>query len=727
MTWAQAQSEASTVDSILEIARSHRGENLKKHHSYKARIRETCRAQVQAIPFDIWPLSGVVVPAKKDIGIAYYSEALIEARYGDNLHYRQNVLIKREAGKLPIPNWQQLPAYDFNLLQERIYLNEAFDRGFVSPLSEEGRNMYHFQLDSIDSIAQVALIHFKPRRERFPALSGKVLLKLPEGLPLEAEFNISANNQLELMDSIAVRQIFNFEDGLYQAEKQEIELHLNLFGYQGYYLVSHKYDHFRYIQNWEKSEFDDLVFELKEKHFNSDTSYWGIYQRNPKVEEYFETYSINSELKNQFRTFGSSRLDPGPYRFYKNLYRGYTRRYGHWFWDLPPIYKGLGFNPVEGAYWRGQTRFGYAKDNKEINMRFQGRIGTADQRFKPVAEFNWQSDINYPLNFSLELGTDYQQFNEEQPILPVLNTAYNLLLAQNFINLYGKDYLKLRYQGESMSGLALGVEMEYAWRYPIFNNTTFNFIDDDRIFESNNQGFAPNISPGGFRAHNSMRFDISLSYQFSDRYEMRYNQRFQDVLKGRKNLVVRAPKIYYDLKVGLPSFGAETDFIYHSLGVQHQFRWGNIGLSQFDISGGHFLRRNNVPFIDYTHFDGVQIFFLQPSTDRSARIKQFSTLPYYTYSTTEAFLELHYEHNFDGALLSNNNFLRRYKIHSLVGFNSLHIQNDRDFIEVFFGFDNIFKILRIEFAGGLDNFRRLRPSLRIGFDFRYDYYQRNRR
>ena len=30
-------------------------------------------------------------------------------------------------------------------------------------------------------------------------------------------------------------------------------------------------------------------------------------------------------------------------------------------------------------------------------------------------------------------------------------------------------------------------------------------------------------------------------------------------------------------------------------------------------------------------------------------------------------------------------------------------------------------------AGGIDNFQRLRPSLRVGFDFRYDYYKRNRR
>ena len=724
---APLEAQDISLDSILHKARTLRPQNLKKYYSYKSRFKERCKAHVQEVPFEVWPVSGVLIPAQKDTGLAYYSEALIDARYGGPQHYFQDVLIKREAGKVPIPNWQQLPAYDFNLLQKRIYLNEAFDRGFVSPLSEEGADIYLFELTSLNHEKQVARIAFAPRKEKFPAMTGFIDLHLASGLPLHAQFNISANNQLELLDSIAVVQNFKWEKGIYRAQDQQIEIYLNLFHFRGYYQVSLEYEQFRYREIWQKSEFDDLVFDLKSSEFNTDSSYWQSWKRSPQISKYLDSLQISPTRKQQFRSFGRSRLDPGPYRFYKNIFRGYTRRNENFFWDLPPLYKGLGFNPVEGLYWKGQSRIGYANSDHEISLRLQARMGTADQRFKPMAELSWQGDLSNPIQLSLEAGSDYRQFNEEEPILPVLSTIYNLVLARNYISLYGKDYLKLKYQSESLSGLTLGLDAEYAWRYPLFNRSSFSLVDADADYVSNNQGFAPNINPGGFKAHNSMRFDLSFSFQFGDRYERRYNQRFQDVLKGRRSLKVRSPKIYYDLKVGVPTFAAETDFIFQSLGIQHQFRWGNIGLSQFDISGGHFLRNRNVPFIDYRHFDGVQIFFLQPSTSRSARIKQFSTLPYYSYSTTDAYFELHYEHNFDGALLSNNNFLRRYKIHSLAGFNSLHLLNEKAFIEVFFGFDNIFKILRVELAGGLDNFNRLRPSLRVGFDFRYDYYQKNRR
>lgn len=713
--------------SILQNIRAQRAENHLKHYSYKARVKETCKAHFQNVPFDFPPLSGVLIPAKRDTGLVYFSEALIDAHYGDPQHYFQDVLVKRESGKVPIPNWQQLPSYDFNLLQNRIYLNEVFDRGFVSPLSEEGQNIYIFKIHAKDSVgAKRVRLSFKPRKEKFPAMSGYMDVDLATGLPVHAEFSISANNQLELMDSIAVVQNFRFKNGAYQAVDQKIELYLNLFGYSGYYQVRQEFLHFRYRQFWEKSEFDELVYHQSKEDFKPDSSYWQSWNRSKKDSLYMDVWLIRDERPSQYRTFGSSRLDPRTYRFYKNLYRGYTHRMGSLYWDLPPIYRGLGFNPVEGLYWKGQTRLGYANDYQELSIRFQGRIGSADNRLKPLLELQWQSNHNYPLNFSLEFGTDYKQFNEEEPILPLLNTFYNLMLAQNFINLYGKDYLKLRYQGESFSGFSVSVDAEYARRFALFNKTNFNLIDDDVVFQTNNLGFAPNISPGGFRTHRALKLDFSFSYQFRDRYQIRYKQRFQDVMRGRRNLIVRAPKLYYDLRIGLPGFNAETDFIFHSLGVQHQFRWGNIGLSQFDISAGQFLRSANIPFVDYQHFDGVQVFFLQPSTDRSARIKQFSTLPYYTYSTNQPYLELHYEHNFDGALLSNLGFSRRYRIHSLVGFNTLHISDERDFIEVFFGFDNIFKIMRVEFAGGLDNFRRLRPSVRIGFDFQYDYYQKNR-
>lgn len=721
---------AQSLDSILQDAWRQRAQHLKQYQAFETTFLETCEAKVVQVPFNIWPVSGVLIPADKDTGLAYRSEAKIKAKYLDRFHYQQDVIIKREAGTLPIPNWHQLPAYNFNLLERRIYLNEAFDRGFASPLHASAAPLYDYHLVS-SKLRHGLLVHriaFKPKKAKYPALSGTVDLIDSIGLPIAAHFSISSNNQLELMDSISVFQIFSYADGIYRAEEQSIELHLNLFNFQGFYRINLDYQEFKYHRSIPEEDFDKLVFHQDKEDFKPDTSYWRSLGNSKETESYFKKHLIDANPQKQFRSFGTSRLDPGPFIWYKNFYRGYTRRWGDYFLDLPPIYKGLGFNPVEGAYWRGQALIGYSRPYNELSLRGQVRFGTADQRWKNLLDLTWKGGRTYPLSISLSGGTAVQQINEDEPILPVLNSIYNLVLARNFIHLYGKDFFKLEYDSETRIGLTIGLNLEFAWRYPLFNRTNFNLVNTDAVYSPNNLSIPGKVNRfQGFDPHQSLKLEFNLSYQFNSRREVRYNQRFQEVLQGRRNLRMRAPKLYYDFKAGLPYFGATTSYAYHRLGIQHSFRWANIGLSAFDISGGHFIYENNLPFIDYQHFDGVLIFFLQPSAQRSAMIKQFSTLPYYAYSTNQAYLELHYEHNFDGALLSNVPFLRRYKVHSLIGFNSLHIADQKAFIELFFGFDNLFKVLRVEFAGGIDNFRRLRPAVRIGFDFNYDYYKQNRR
>ena len=705
-----------------------RGANFLEFQHYSAQFLETCRAEIKNVPYSIWPLSGVIIPDKKDTGVVYRSQALIEAKYFDDFHYHQNVLLKREAGHLPVPNWHQLPGFGYSLLQERIYLNQTFDRGFISPLSEEGLKIYHYQL--IDSaFADLCFkykITFQPKNNEYPGLKGSIWLLDSLFLPLAASFEISANNQLELLDSICLEQKYQWQAGEYKMLKQEIALHINLFGYQASYHIDHDFREFAYSKQIKASEFDPLAYHQSKNVFNLDTNYWQSVAPEKQHQNYYDSLGINTPLAQQFRMYGSHRLDPQNFSLAKNLYRGFTLRKDNWYLDLPAFYRSLGYNAVEGPYGRYVFKVGHIKERKEWYLESQLRYGLADQRLKPSFTLGHNSSLEKARSFKLKGGTDYRQLNEDEPILPVLNTAYNLLLARNYLNLFAKDYLALEYNSQPHVGFSLSTSLEYAYRYPLFNNTNFSLINAEADFDRNNDAFSDNISSQGFDPHQALSFKLNLSYQFNQLYEVRYRQRFQDLYGGKQNLKQRAPKLYFDLRAGIPTAFSETNFIFQRIGLQNSFRWGNIGLSQFDISAGSFLHSENLPFIDYQHFDGVQIFFLQPSTDRSAMIKQFSSLPYYHYSTSESFIELHFEHSFDGALLSKINFIRPYKVHSLVGFNSLHLKDRRAFIELFFGLDNIFKVLRLEFVAGIDNFQAIRPAMRIGFDFNYDYYKRNR-
>ncbi len=712
---------------IIEAVKC-RASNHKQFQHYSAVFTESCYAEIFNVPYSIWPISGVVIPAKDDTGVVYRSQALIEAKFFDNFHYHQDVLIKREAGHLPVPNWHQLPGYGYSLLQKRIYLNETFDRGFISPLSEEGIKIYYYQLlDSLVSDGQKKYkLSFQPKNDEYPGLQGNFWLLDSLYLPLETQFQISANNQLELLDSINLVQKYQWKDGRYTMLKQDIELHINLFGYQAAYFIEHNFSQFEYNSQIQISDFNHLAYHQSEDDFKLDTTFWESLDPAKTYQKYYDSLGINTPLQEQFRMYGTHRLNPTGFKWYKNLYRGYTIRKNNWFLDLPAFYRSLGYNAVEGPYGRYVFRLGKIENQEEWSFETQLRYGFADQKLKPSFTLVHNTNFKKAHSFKLKGGTDYRQFNEDEPILPVLNTTYNLLLARNYLNLFGKDYLAFEFNSQPRVGLSLGTSLEYANRFALYNNTDFSLVNPRANFQSNNDNFSTNISQLGFKTHQALTFEFNISYQFKQLYEVRYRQRFQDLYGGRQNLQQRAPKLYLDFRAGIPTAFSSTNYLFQRIGLQNSFRWGNIGLSQFDISAGSFLFAENVPFIDYQHFDGVQVFFLQPSAERSAMIKQFSSLPYYNYSTNASFVELHFEHSFDGALLSRVDFIRPYKVHSLLGFNSLHLKDRRAFIELFFGLDNIFKILRLEFIAGIDNFQAIRPAMRIGFDFNYDYYKRNR-
>lgn len=100
---------------------------------------------------------------------------------------------------------------------------------------------------------------------------------------------------------------------------------------------------------------------------------------------------------------------------------------------------------------------------------------------------------------------------------------------------------------------------------------------------------------------------------------------------------------------------------------------------------------------------------------------------YYGSSTDRFFIEAHMEHNFGGYLLAKIPYINRANLHLVTGFNYLSSEFDNHFLELFFGFDNIFKVGKIEFSGGWDDFKTFRLTMRLGVNFDYNFYRENKR
>ncbi len=141
-------------------------------------------------------------------------------------------------------------------------------------------------------------------------------------------------------------------------------------------------------------------------------------------------------------------------------------------------------------------------------------------------------------------------------------------------------------------------------------------------------------------------------------------------------------------------FGSVVDFDYVSFSVEQEIQIGTLGESKYVIRGGQFVNKDSVFYID-------RKFFRQSDKDWFFRL--FMSNPLYSfqnldssYETQSWYLELHYIHHFNGALLNKIPFFKRTGIKELMGggFIFLPEHNNYFYTEAFVGLERTFKFAR---------------------------------
>jgi hypothetical protein len=718
--------EPFNADSIITKTIANRKLNELQTANYRGSFYKKNRGFIQKVPFEIPRLSGLYLPSQKDTGLIYTSERISNFSYNSLYHFKEEIVQQQEGGVLAVKDWNFLPDFDLSLYHNKVYFRRISRRGYYSPIGSKAFSYYQFTPlgTYYEGARKVYLIGFSPQRSYEAVMQGFIALYDSTYEIAYTDYTISPETQLEFTDSIHVKQNYGYVNDAYTLFNQRLDYRVDLVGFIGLYEIDLYYTQMEYISG------DELDIERGPSQMRDSIiaswpdSSWRDLRAVPLLpkERYLLTHQNNNpKLKRLFPQDDLGLFEATNWKPYKIGYKKYYRRFGRYSIYANPLYYALGFNTVEGLYARYDLPIVFHQPSgSSITITPEIRFGSADNRLKYKLGFSWFYDLTEPNQLEIEFGQTYVQFNEDQPILPVINTFYSLFLGTNFLKLYQKDYVKIGHKWELFNGFDITGSFEYAHRKPIFNRTLYTITGDRDNYTFNNPVRAPDIFSNGFREHYALTGELNIFYRFNQLYK---------VVNGRKiniNISTKTPTLYLKYRKGFDSPWSDTKYDFVEGGITFSTVIGNIGFSSFDISTGKFLTNQKVPFIDYKHFNGVQTFFLQPTVNRSAQIKQFSTLPYYDFSTNNTFFELHYEHNFDGFLFSKSRYLRYSNIHSLVGFNYLNNYTQRPFLEFFLGLDNILHAVRIEFVGGIENFAKFNPSLRLGVDFDYLYYRKNK-
>jgi hypothetical protein len=134
------------------------------------------------------------------------------------------------------------------------------------------------------------------------------------------------------------------------------------------------------------------------------------------------------------------------------------------------------------------------------------------------------------------------------------------------------------------------------------------------------------------------------------------------------------------------------------------------GRFSYRFAMGGFTNTDSVQLQDYTHFNGNGLIMAAPY------LNSFQVAPYYKYSNTQKFYTtLHVEHHFNGLLTNKIPGFRALNWHLVAGANSFYVNKNNTYFEAFAGFENIFKILRVDFIQAWQSGRRGTTGIRVGF------------
>jgi len=346
------------------------------------------------------------------------------------------------------------------------------------------------------------------------------------------------------------------------------------------------------------------------------------------------------------------------------------------------------YNTVDGFDINYELSFSKTFDNEHNNwLRFGP---TARYTFAREA-FNGEFEVRYGFgprrkrnNIQIKAGRNIKQFNDDEPIHPIVNTLATLMLERNYMKIYERDFVDFTYKKDLNDKIDFSLNFSAEKRRQLFNNTTYRFWDVE------GQGFTPNaptnftLNDTSFPEHNAFLANFKLTYIPIVKYRI-YN--------GRKSAITDdSPTLTLNYTQGIPDIiDSKVDFNLLEAGIAYDFNIGVRGLVDLRLNAGKFLNSDSLFFMDYKHFLGNRTPLV--TTDPVA---SFRLLDYYNFSTSDQYVTANLQYQFRKFLVTQIPFVRLMGVREGFFVNYLANNEVKPYTEVGYGINYIFRILRVE-------------------------------
>lgn len=566
---------------------------------------------------------------------------------------------------------------EFDFYKNQVELGKLSEVKYISPFSPGANVSYRFKFlgSYYEEKQKVYKIRITPRKIGNALFEGEV--EIYDSLWLIKSVNFSLNpNHIPLFSSFEIKQDYELAaDGFVFVKNQT----------------------FTYTKNAKngKREGKTIVFYTNyETNLNLPNKFFG----NEISAAFDSAYERNADWWAQQRKDTLSQDEKTFTHYRDSIYL--VRNSTEYLDSIDNIYNRITFLKV---VWRGQ---GYINREKKLRMEFAplfatlqpGSVGgfrTAyfmqiNKRFENRQSISATPFASYGfLNNDLKGGLYYSHLYN-----PIKRSRYYLFAAREFMminsfdaylnlfkrsNFYDQKRFQVGHVFEVINGLYFTSYISFSDRKDI---TKYEFSElGDKIFPEGNQ-------PIPFASHKSTEIKFILSYTPKQQY-----------IREPKEKIVLGSKfptfsIVYNQGVkGL--FKSNVDFSYLQSSISQSINYGRIGTASYNISTGKFFNTKMLPIIDYKYQRQGDPFLL------SNPLGTYQLLPK-TFPTFDWYLEAHYWHSFNGFLTSAVPLFKRFNINASAGSSLLWaFENDTRHIEICYGINKVFKLLRETFKVGI--------------------------
>ncbi len=633
-------------------------------------------------------------------GIIYLSETISKISYQQPNDFNERIIASKVSGNDNGFSFNSAQDATFSFYENTIELNTAI----VSPIASNAFNYYNYKLDGIfyEGNKLINKIKVIPKRPNDRVFKGVIYIVEDHWQLYGIDLATTGTAlQIPFIKELVFKQNFKYDttQKFWVKLSQTLDFDFGFMGLNGYGRYTCVYSNYDFEPNFKKRSFSNQVVSFEPKANKKDSLFWKkirpVPLTNEELNDYIKKDSLQ-ELKGSKPYLDSLDRISNKFSVTDPLF-GYIYRNTSNKWRLN--YKGPGtgisFNTIQGYTSKaGVTFYKWYTENKTkwLSINLNASYGIAQDRLRLTAGITKNFNKKNNLRITLSGGSKLTQFNDSEPISPLINSISTLFFESNYLKGYNLDFAQIKYRQELFNGLETFAKFGYEKRSALFNNSGHYYINNKEQEYSSNNPLAPeDFTTKSMEQHQVFKSQITARIVFGQKYvsipDMKIN-----IGNGRY------PRIDVTLENGLGA--SKSNFNYSQLRTEiyQNFSVANKGDFYYRLKAGTFFNADNISFVDYQHFNGNQT---QVGTSPNYT-NVFNNLPYYDFSTNKSYLEGHIEHDFKGWILGKIPGINTLNFNLVVGAHLLASQERKPYSEFSVGIDNLgfgkYRLLRVDYV-----------------------------